>query len=369
VRVLMLCKDCVAGGTTRHAVDLASDLAERGVEVELVMPAGGHAFEVTEVEGCRVHRTPSLGRALSTEMSPGAFWLACTRRADIVHMHIPNPVAACALSLRSRRPLVITYHCDMDRRFGLPGAMYRAALRRLMRRAATVILTSESFRESAEIRAAGARTRVIPLGVRVERLRIEARALALAETLRRRWGERVVLFVGRLVYYKGLDVLLRAARHVDARFVLVGDGPERARLEALAVDLALGTRVEFLGHQEGSPLVAAYLAASLVVLPSTGIGESFGQTQVEAALLGKPVVSTSLPTGVPWVNLHERSGLIVTPGDERALAAAFRRLLDDQEYARALGAEGRARAEREFTADVMADRTLQLYRDLVGQST
>src|SRR6266516_50898 len=204
----MLCKDRVAGGTTRHAVDLAIGLAARGVQVELVMPAGGHEFEVGEVSGCRVLPARSWGRVLSTELSPAAVGHAWQRSADLVHLHVPNPVCVGALSLRYRRPIVITYHCDMDRQFGLPGSLYRALLRRLMRRAETVIVTSEMLGESPEIRASRAHTRVIPLGVRPERLRVDDATRAEASALRARWGDRIVLFVGRLVYYKGVDVLL-----------------------------------------------------------------------------------------------------------------------------------------------------------------
>ena len=308
----------------------------------------------------------SWGRFLSTELSPAAFGHAWQRPANLVHLHVPNPVCVGALSLRHRRPMVITYHCDMDRQFGLPGSLYRALLRRLMRRAETVIVTSEMLGESPEIQASRARTRVIPLGVRPERLRVDDATRAEAAARRARWGDRTVLFVGRLVYYKGLDVLLRAARRLDGRLVLAGDGPERSRLEQLAKDLSVFDRICFLGHLEEQSLVAAYLAADVVVLPSTGIGESFGQTQVEAALLGKPVVSTRLPTGVPWVNLDGVTGLVVPPGDDAGLAAALQRLLDDPALARRLGAAGKERAEHEFTAEIMVDRTLSLYRELTS---
>jgi rhamnosyl/mannosyltransferase len=178
-------------------------------------------------------------------------------------------------------------------------------------------------------------------------------------------GFPTVLFVGRLVEYKGVDVLLRALAGVEhARAVLVGDGPRRAALEELTADLGLAERVAFAGEVSDERMAELYAACDLFVLPSVTRAEAFGVVQLEAMAAGKAVVSTAVPTGVPWVNQHERTGLIVPPGDVPALRAAIQRLLADPALRERMGREGRARVARDFTPARMIDQMLALYREV-----
>ena len=94
--------------------------------------------------------------------------------------------------------------------------------------------------------------------------------------------------------------------------------------------------------------------------------EAFGMVQIEAMACGKPVVSTSLASGVPWVNQHNETGLIVPPGDATALARALACLVEDPALRARLGDEGRCRVAREFTATRMSERTVALYRQVLA---
>ena len=132
-----------------------------------------------------------------------------------------------------------------------------------------------------------------------------------------------VLFIGRLVPYKGVDVLLRAMARVDATAWVVGDGPLRQALEGEAAGLGLADRVRFLGSLPDAEVVAHLHACDVFVLPSVTHAETFGMVQLEAMTCGKPVVSTNLRSGVPWVNRHEETGLVVEPGDAEGLADAL----------------------------------------------
>ncbi len=366
MRILILNKDAVPGGTSRHVGELASGLAARGCDVDIVMPAGGHANEVGAIAGCRVLRPRSLGRALSTELAPGAAWAALTHRADIVHLQLPNPVGVAGVALAGRRPLVVTFQCELDRDFGPAGSVYRAVTRHVLARADRVIVTSEPMRASPTLCGCPARVVAIPLGSEHRSWSPAEVAPADVARHRERLGAVFVLFVGRLVYYKGLDVLVRAGRTLAWPVVLAGDGPERPRLESLADELGVRERVRFLGHVPDFELRALVMAARCVVLPSTSVGEAFGQTLVEAALMGRPAVATSLPTGVPWVNLDGVTGINVPPNDAAALAAALAMLCGDDALASRLGEAARARALAEFTTDRMVERTLALYREVLA---
>jgi rhamnosyl/mannosyltransferase len=175
----------------------------------------------------------------------------------------------------------------------------------------------------------------------------------------------VVLFVGRLRAYKGLPHLLEALVHVDANLALVGDGPERRRLQRLTRRLGLSDRVHFTGHLPDAALPAAYQAADLFVLPSHLPSEAFGLVMVEAMASGLPVVCTELGTGTSVVVRHGQTGLVVPPADPAALADALRHLLADDALRRRLGRAGLQRARDEFAADVYVQRTLDAYADVL----
>ena len=123
----------------------------------------------------------------------------------------------------------------------------------------------------------------------------------------------------------------------------------------------------FAGEVAAAELDALYYACDVLVLPSVSRNEAFGIVQIEAMACGKPVVSTDLPcSGVPWVNRHEETGLVVPPGDVAALRAALGRLLDDPELRSTLGRRGQQRAMTEFTSECMVHRTIDLYRQIVS---
>ena len=182
-----------------------------------------------------------------------------------------------------------------------------------------------------------------------------------------------VLFVGRLVSRKGVDRLIKAFAGLEGTPTLevVGDGPERGRLEAMAHDLGVGDRVRFRGKVSAEALQASYARAAIVVLPSVrdarGDTEGLGVVLLEAMNHGTPVVASEIG-GIPDIVADGRSGLLVPPGDVAALANALRRLLEDRALAARLGAGGRERVREHFSWDVITDRFEALYAG-VGAAT
>jgi rhamnosyl/mannosyltransferase len=182
--------------------------------------------------------------------------------------------------------------------------------------------------------------------------------------MRARYGSPLALFVGRLVPYKGVDVLIDAVAGLPLTTLVVGEGPERAALEARAA--ARSARVAFAGEVDNETLAALYTACDLFVLPSVTRAEAFGMVQLEAMASGKPVISTNLQSGVPWVNRHGETGLVVEPGDAAALRDAIVRLMNDAELRGTLGQAASARVLREFTVSQMVTRTVSLYREVAA---
>ena len=182
-------------------------------------------------------------------------------------------------------------------------------------------------------------------------------------------NEPLVLFVGRLVYYKGVDVLLEALRLTErARLAIVGVGPLFTRLAEQAARLGITERMKFLGAVPDDRLRSLYKCARFLVLPSVASSEAFGMVQLEAMAAGRPVISTDLKSGVPYVNRHGVTGLIVPPSDPRALAAAMKALLDDEPRALALGQAAQQRVLTEFHVDKVVDAHIELYANLLRKS-
>jgi glycosyltransferase involved in cell wall biosynthesis len=171
-----------------------------------------------------------------------------------------------------------------------------------------------------------------------------------------------IAVVARLDRQKGIDVLLDALAEVpDASAVIVGDGPERGALVAQAAALGLSGRVTFLGWRDD---VRAQLeSVDVLVLPSRY--EGLPLVVLEAMLAGVPVVATEVG-GLRECIEPERTGVLVPPGDPRALAAALRRLLGDADRRERLAAAAREEAVRRFTAKAMADAYERLYLELLA---
>jgi glycosyltransferase involved in cell wall biosynthesis len=171
-------------------------------------------------------------------------------------------------------------------------------------------------------------------------------------------------FAGRLTWPKGADVLVRAfaraAREVPGALLLVaGDGDQRRQLEALAAELGVQGQVRLLGHLSRDDVEAQLAAAWVQAVPSR-YEEPFGLVAAEAMMRGTAVVA-SRAGGLAEVVDDGRTGLLVPPGDERALADALSRLLSDGDAADRMGRLGRERALAEFTLDRFTDRMLEHY--------
>ena len=230
----------------------------------------------------------------------------------------------------------------------------RVVQRALYRRADCVIVSSPALAaESALVRHAR-RVAVIPFGVTLERYEhVDEASRSRANRVVAAVPGPRMLFVGRLVYYKGLEVLLDAMARCEGSLVIVGEGPLEGALRALVTEKRLGERVLFAGRVSDADLPAFYQACDVFVLPSIARTEAFGVVQIEAMAAGRPVVSTNLPTGVPWVNQDGVSGLVVPPGDPAALGDALRRLLDDGALRQRLGEGARRRAQAMFSRERM----------------
>ena len=331
-------------------------------DVEVVVANDRSSTERTRLQGVDVTRIAAYGTAASVPLCPLLPWRLWTADADCVVLHEPNPIAGTALWMRTPAPrLVIWHHSDLVRPSWAPPT-YGRIQRALYRRADCVIVSSPPLvRESAVVQCAR-RVAVIPFGVPLDRYRrTDPDRRDRVERIRRGLRGPLLLFVGRFVYYKGVDVLIEAADRWPGSIVIVGEGPLDAGLRAEVARRGLQDKVAFAGRVDDEDLPAYYQACDALVLPSIARTEAFGVVQIEAMAAGRPVISTNLPTGVPWVNRDGVTGIVVTPGSAEALGAAFGRLGSDMALRARLGDGARHRAQSMFTRD----RMIQSFRSVI----
>ena len=309
-----------------------------------------------------VVRAGTWGLAHSVPLCPSFPAHLLAQRADCVVLHEPNPIAGLALFLRTPAArLIVWHHSDLLRPAWAPHT-YGRIQAALYRRADCVLVSSPPLAAHSALVQQARRVAVIPFGVDLERYRQvdEPRRALVAKVQAVSRGPRI-LFVGRFVYYKGVHVLIDALARSVGTLVLVGEGPLEPELRRRAEALGVSDRIVFAGRVSDADLPAYYQACDFLVLPSIARTEAFGVVQVEAMAAGLPVVSTRLPTGVPWVNQAGVTGLVVPPEDTDALASAINTLAADVDLRVRLGRNASTRASALFARQRMVDA----FRDVV----
>ncbi len=317
----------------------------------------------------RVTRAASLGKCLSCPIAPSFPVWAKKFDADLIHVHLANPLAELSALLADRDvPIVAHFHSDVVR--PLPPVfrtLYNQFLHAFYRRVNCIVVpTPQHIEVSKFVPQYREKCRVVPFGIPIARFDLDEAGRKRVDELRD--GPPTVLFVGRLVYYKGVEFLIRAMADTKARLRIVGTGPLEDSLRALARQKGIADRVEFLGQVSEQDLVAHYHACDVFALPSITNQEMFGLVQLEAMACRKPVISTNLPTGVPWVNQHGKTGYTVVPRNSEELACSIQRLLSSRELREDMGAAGRMRVEQHFTSVKMAEAMLQVYQEALSES-
>jgi glycosyltransferase involved in cell wall biosynthesis len=362
------------GGIETYVQSLAEGLAASpGMSVEAIVANEGPETVREMVDGVEVLRVGRSFAAASTPVAPGmsaAIRAAATgpEPADLFHLQFPYPWGDWAWQRAGcPGPMVLSYHSDIVRQRVL-GAAYHPVMRRLLARADLIIAaTPPMVANSAALAPHADKCRLVPYGIHPERYEATPERLDRARQLRESHDRPIVLFVGRLVYYKGVDVLLRAMAFVDADVVLIGTGPLEGELREIAVASGIEERVTFLPPTGDEELVAYMHAAAVLCLPSVATSEAFGIVQLEAHACGTPVVCTDLPTGVPWVNRDGETGLVVPVGEVDALASALSRLVRDDALRERMGKRARERVLEEFTVERMVASTLDVYEEAIAK--
>jgi glycosyltransferase involved in cell wall biosynthesis len=370
MRVLYLYKDYypILGGIENHIKMLAEGLRARGVDAQVLVTNTANRTAQEIIEGVPVLKA---ARQINISSAPVSLpFFPAVRRLEIgvniAHLHMPYPPGELAqLLMGCSHRVVATYHSDIVRQRVL-GALYRPFLWQVLHRARLIAVSNPAYiQDSPFLRRYAEKCRVIHFGVDLARFAATPSVAQQAAAWQARYaGQSLLLFVGRLRHYKGIDVLIDAMRQVEnAHALIVGVGPMEQAWRERAQATGVTDRVTFLGELDDDEVLALYHAATVFVLPSTNRAETLGIVQLEAMACGRSLICTELGTGTSYVNQHGVTGLVVPPNDPAALAAAIHHLAANPTLAATMGVAGRRRVEQEFAREVMLDRTLAFYHE------
>ncbi|MDR1466336.1 MAG: glycosyltransferase [Treponema sp.] len=359
------------GGVERIAQDIAEALTDKtDMKVLVCQPRGGGITEV--YNGVPVTRVSSFGILYSMPISLDFIWKLrkMSKDADILQFHSPFPLGDFAYLLSGYKgKVVIWWHSDIISQQFL-AKLIKPINCAFLKRADLIIVATKNHIESSELlKPFASKCKVIPFGLKFPDFEHVSATNFLTGKLANP-GNKKLLFVGRVVYYKGIDVLINAMNKINgAELFIAGSGALEDTYKTLAKDNGVADKVHFLGYLPFEMLKAAYKDCDIFVFPSIANIEAFGIAQMEAMFYGKPVVNTDLPTGVPIVSLHGETGLTVKSGDIDGLAAAVQRLIDDEALRLQFGANAARRVRENFDFDKMTGSLYAEYERLVRGET
>ncbi len=319
--------------------------------------------------GIPVYKVGEYGRVLSAPLSPSFPRTMKRLKADIWHFHLPNPTADVSWLLsRPKGKVVATYHSDVVRQKWAM-AVYKPFLDQFLKNCDAILPTSPLLVQYSEVlKKFEDKCHPIPLGMPMMPFERSEEKANRGREIKRRFGYRpLMIFVGKLRYYKGLQFMVSAMRGISkGDLLIIGDGPEREKLGRLVEEFKLEDRVHFLGELSDQEVIDHLFAADVFVMPSHLTSEAYGLSQIEAMACGLPVISCKLKTGVPYVNLHGLTGLSVEPANDVALAEAANKLLNDDRLRFKLGETAMRRAHDEFSLYAMGTRLKKIYRKVLN---
>jgi len=357
------------GGIETFVYNLTEELIKY-INVDILCFNKSLKTQIDNTGKYHVYRIGSMMKISSTPISPAMiFYLnRIYKNYDILHVHLPNPMANLAYFLvRPSTKLIIHWHSDIIKQKILL-KFYEPLLYWFLKRADIIIATSPNYINSSRyLSKFKEKTIAIPVGINPKNL---IPKYEIVQYIKRKYTNKPIIFsLGRLVYYKGFEFLIKAMKYVDAYLIIGGDGPLKQKLENLIKELNLSNKVFLIGKIKNEEIGSYYQACDIFCLPSIERSEAFGLVQVEAMFFGKPIVSTNIKgSGVSWVNQHKITGLIVEPKNHLALANALNTLIKDEKLRKRLGKNAKKRAKEMFHIEIVSKKILDVYQNLLKKN-
>ncbi len=354
------------GGIQSAMYDITEELNNRGIGCDVLCSNTKRRYKEEEISGYRVYRTRTLGIVASTSISPQMVLKLkqISQNYDIIHIHQPDPMANLALFLDNpkKQKIVLHWHSDIIKQKFL-SKLFGPFIFWLLNRADVIIATSPPYIDSSPFLSKYKdKTEVVPRGIRPLKYDYEKVQKIKNQYL----GKKIIFSLGRFVYYKGIEYLVKSAEFLDNNCVILigGSGPDDEKLRNLAKNY--GDKVCFLGVIPQDDLGSYYKACDVFCLPSVERSEAFGLVMVEAMSFSKPIVATKIyGSGVSWVNQDMVTGLNVEPNNPKQLANALAYILNNDEVYRKFSENAYQRFYKEFRIEREIDRLVEIYNRLL----
>lgn len=353
------------GGIESFIHEISSKLVDEGHSVTVLTTSTNKTYSIN-IDGYKIIFVKSLFVIASTPFSISYFYhyYKLSKNADIINFHYPWPFMdlVCIL-VPNKAKKVITYHSDIIRQKFL--FIFYNPLRKLFfNKINRIIVTSKNYLQSSKILSKNSKiTNVIPIGLdeknyfnnlKIDNFFYWKKILPM----------KFILFVGVLRYYKGLDLLLSAIKNLDINLVIAGSGPLEIKLKN-RVKIEKITNVIFTGKISNEDKSSLISLCHCAVFPSNMRSEAFGVFLVEAAIFGKPLISSELGTGTSFINAHNESGLVIQPNSLESLRSSIIQIYNNPQLTTLMGKNSRERYKKYFTSDIMTQEYIKLYKNLI----
>ena len=222
-----------------------------------------------------------------------------------------------------------------------------------LKRAKKILVSGKNIINSSSLlKKYKSKCEIIPFGIDFD---FTKENYSQAEKINKQYSlNKLILSVGRLVYYKGFDYAIKSMTNINASLLIIGTGPEEKKLKYLIKENKLKNKVFIIPPQ---PKLAPYLlAADVFLFPSTERSEAFGLVQIEAMSAGLPVVNTRLNTAVEEVSLNDVSGITIEPKNSQAIAKAVNKILSNDQIRINYANNARERYEKLFTKEIFLNK-------------
>lgn len=362
------------GGVESHVYNLSRGLVNRGHKVTVYTSLVKGSKESETYHGIEVKRVKPLVTMFTTPVTPKIKERILGYDHDIIHAHYPPPLAsyyAAKASKKKKTPFILTYHCDLvlPKVYGsLVTSLYRLSLgRRTLKITDGVIVTTKTYAATSR-NLWNIEPVIIPNAIDPSEFNPEG----VGDNIRKKHhleNSKMILYVGRLKYHKGLEYLIESAQYTaaDVKYVLVGGGEFKPRLKSLTNELKLNDRIILAGEVPNSELPQYYSACDIFVLPSVSRLEAFGIVGLEAMASAKPVIISDIP-GVREVIEEGVCGLLTEPMNPQDLGEKITKLLADPALMKKMGEAGKQKVLKEFTWEKVVAQTEEMYNNILSKA-
>ena len=370
------------GGTEKYVKDLSIALTKAGHQVTVIstnLPAEKNAPAEEMMSGFKVIRLPATNMFSYLPVTKEKFDLKMLDEYDIVHVHVPSFGFLRAIAGNVKKPVVVTYHCDVtvsEKYYGvavpnflIKGVEHSANIyaRMLLKKADVVYNTTKTYADTSPVLKHMKNVRHIPIGIfhdHIDEMQNKLGLTAKDKNLKQ------LLWLGRMAGNNGCDYMVKAmpqilAKHPDAKLVICGDGEEKAHINALIDKLGVRKSIQMYGIIGFDELVRIFYSSLVYVFPSINRLEAFGIVQLESFVNYTPVIASDIP-GPNAVMDVGTAGFLVPKQDPDAIAKKCIELLDNPEKAIEMGKAGRTLVETKYDWGNIRKQVEELYQEALS---